>query len=470
MFKRSTLILLGLAVACLLGYFLLDNAQQLRQQAEAERAKLFHLQTDTIARIEIQQQRPNEPELIVLERVADSDSPQWRILSPIQSAALDFPISSLLMTFSRLTPEITLEGSLDNPENLVAFGLDSPKQQITLIPQEGDSYRLSIGNDNFDGSGFYARANDGEVVLISSVQKGSLLPSLLALRDKTLLSFDSADVESFQVKLAEADPEQFQIERQGNGWQITSPQQLPADDVNVNRLLNTLARLQAVEFPAETQADLTPYGLDNPSVQFTIRLANEASATGSGAEPITVALGSENNNQQVYVITSQNPAVATLLTSTAEILRSDLEDLRDHRIARLNANQIAEITLESEGKEITLQPLPSENGSSGIRWENPNQPGQVQELTSIFSTLNSARASEFLQEDPEAQKTLQDPTLRLTFRPKPDSGQDPLTLSLAPMGLRAYVQSSYQPDIAVIDLSTYNTLETEVNLLFESAS
>ncbi len=466
MFKRTTLILLGLAVACILGYFLLDNAQQLRQQAEAERAKLFHFQTDRIARIEIQQQRPKEPERIVLERVPDTDPAQWQILSPIQSAALDFPISNLLVTFSRLTPEITLEGSLDNPDDLTAFGLDSPKQQITLIPQEGDPYQLAIGNDNFDGSGFYAQANGGEVVLIASAQKGSLLPSLLALRDKTLLSFDSADVESFQVRLVEADPEQFRIERQGNGWQIVDPRVLPADDANVNRLLNTLARLQAVEFAAETQADLTPYGLDKPSAQFTLRLAPEGSATGSSPEPITVALGSESNGQ-VYVITSQNPAVATLLTSTADILRSDLEDLRDHRIARLNANQIAEITLESEGEEITLQPLPAESGSPGIRWENPDQPGQAQELTSIFSTLNSARASEFLPGDPEAEKTLQDPTLRLTFRPKPESGQDPLTLSLAPSGLRAYVQSSYQPDIAVIDLSTFNTLETEVNLLFE---
>ncbi|MCJ2542162.1 DUF4340 domain-containing protein [Thermostichus vulcanus] len=464
MFKRTTLILLGLAVACILGYFLFDNAQQLRQQAEAERAKLFHVQTDTIARIEIQQQSSDEPELIVLERVPDSDPTQWRILSPIQSAALDFPISSLLNTFSRLTPEITLEGSLDNPEDLAAFGLDNPKQQITLMPQAGDPYRLSIGNDNFDRSGFYARANDGEVVLIASAQKGSLLPSLLALRDKTLLSFDSADVESFQVRLAEADPEQFQIERQGNGWQITDPKRLPADDTNVNRLLNTLARLQAVEFPAETQADLAPYGLDNPSAQLTIKLA--ASAENSDPAPLTVALGSETNGQ-VHVITSQHPAVATLLTSTADILRSDLEDLRDHRIARLNANQIEAITLASEGEEITLQPLPSESGSPGIRWENPDQPGQAQELTSIFSTLNSARASEFLQDDPEAQKSLQDPTLRLTFRPKPDSGQDPLTLSLAPSGLRAYVQSSYQPDIAVIDLSTFHTLETEVNRLLE---
>ncbi len=466
MFKRTTLILLGLAVACILGYFLLDNAQQLRQQAEAERAKLFHFQTDRIARIEIQQQRPKEPERIVLERVPDTDPAQWQILSPIQSAALDFPISNLLVTFSRLTPEITLEGSLDNPDDLAAFGLDSPKQQITLIPQEGDPYQLAIGNDNFDGSGFYAQANGGEVVLIASAQKGSLLPSLLALRDKTLLSFDSADVESFQVRLVDADPEQFRIQRQGNGWQIVDPRVLPADDANVNRLLNTLARLQAVEFAAETQADLAPYSLDKPSAQFTLRLAPEGSATGSSPEPITVALGSESNGQ-VYVLTSQNPAVATLLTSTADILRSDLEDLRDHRIARLNANQIAEITLESEGEEITLQPLPAESGSPGIRWENPDQPGQAQELTSIFSTLNSARASEFLPEDPEAEKTLQDPPLRLTFRPKPESGRDPLTLSLAPSGLRAYVQSSYQPDIAVIDLSTFNTLETEVNLLFE---
>lgn len=464
MFKRTTLILLGLAVACILGYFLLDNAQQLRQQAEAERAKLFHFQTDTIARIEIRQNRPDEPEELILERVADADPPQWQILSPIQSTALDFPISSLLVTFSRLTPEITLEGALDNPDG-AAFGLDSPQQQITLIPWEGDPYRLSIGNDNFDGSGFYARANDGEVVLIASNQKGSLLPSLLALRDKTLLSFDSAEVDSFQVRLAEAEPEQFQIKRQGNGWQIVEPKVLPADDANVNRLLNTLARLQAVEFPAETQADLAPYGLDQPSAQFTIRLANPPE--GSPLETLTVALGSENDNQQVYVITSQNPAVATLLTSTADILRSDLEDLRDHRIARLNINQIEEITLEADGEEITLQRLPAESGSLNPRWENLNRPGQAVELNTIFSTLNSTRASEFLQDDPEAQNTLKDPTLRLTFRPTPDSGQDPLTLSLASAGLRAYAQSSYQPDIAVIDLSTFNTLETEVNLLFE---
>ncbi|MEN9238673.1 MAG: DUF4340 domain-containing protein, partial [Thermostichus sp. DG_1_6_bins_120] len=176
MFKRTTLILLGLAVACLLGYFVLDHVQQLRQQAEAERAKLFHLSTDTITRIEIQQHKDNEPELIVVQRVEEGDSSQWQITSPIQSKALEFPISSLLNTFSRLTPEITLEGSLDNPEGLAAFGLDNPNHQITLIPKEGDPYRLAIGNDNFDKSGFYARANEGEVVLIAASQKGSLLP------------------------------------------------------------------------------------------------------------------------------------------------------------------------------------------------------------------------------------------------------------------------------------------------------
>ncbi|MEN9202144.1 MAG: DUF4340 domain-containing protein [Thermostichus sp. DG_1_5_bins_95] len=462
MFKRTTLILLGLAVACLLGYFVLDHVQQLRQQAEAERAKLFHLSTDTITRIEIQQHKDNEPELIVVQRVEEGDSSQWQITSPIQSKALEFPISSLLNTFSRLTPEITLEGSLDNPEGLAAFGLDNPNHQITLIPKEGDPYRLAIGNDNFDKSGFYARANEGEVVLIAASQKGSLLPSLLALRDKTLLSFDAADVGSFQVQLAEADPEQFQIERQGDGWQIVEPRVLPADEVNVNRLLNTLARLQAMEFTAETQTDLASYGLDTPSARLTLRLAEDS-------DPITVALGSEKDNQ-VYVITSQHPAVATLLASTAEILRSDLEDLRDHRLARLNANQIEEIILESEGEKITLQPLPSEGETSTIRWENPDRPGQAQELTSIFSTLNAARASEFRPaDDPEVQKALGDPALRLTFRPK-EVGQEPLVLSLAPAGLRAYAQSSYQPDVAVIDLATFNTLETEVDQLLTGAN
>jgi hypothetical protein len=178
-------------------------------------------------------------------------------------------------------------------------------------------------------------------------------------------------------------------------------------------------------------------------------------------------LGSEKDGQ-VYVITSEHPAVATLLTSTADILRSDLEELRDHRIARLNANQVGQVTLESQGEKVTLTPRPSEKGSLELRWENPERPGQPVDLSSLFSSLNAARAKEFVEQaDAEAQRVLSDPDLRLTFEPKPDAEQDPLALSLASSGLRAYVQSSRQPDIAVIELSTFNSLETEVNRLLE---
>jgi len=42
-----------------------------------------------------------------------------------------------------------------------------------------------------------------------------------------------------------------------------------------------------------------------------------------------------------------------------------------------------------------------------------------------------------------------------------------LTLSLSSAGLRAYARSSRQPDIAVLDLSTFNSIETEVKRLLE---
>lgn len=149
-------------------------------------------------------------------------------------------------------------------------------------------------------------------------------------------------------------------------------------------------------------------------------------------------------------------------------IRSDLGELRDHRIARLNPNQVGQVTLESLGERVTLNPLPQEKGSLELRWENPEQPGQPVDLSSLFSSLNAARAKEFVEQaDAEAQRVLSEPDLRLTFEPKPDAEQDPLALSLASSGLRAYVQSSRQPDIAVIELSTFNSLETEVNRLLE---
>jgi hypothetical protein len=454
MFKRSTWILLGLAVAALLGYFLLDSFQQLRQQQQAERARLFHFAPDTIARIEIRQQKDSQPEVILLERTPEGEKgSRWRIRQPIQSAALDFPVEQLLNTFSRLAPQLTLEEAND----LAAFGLDQPRQQIALFPKEGEPYRLAIGNDNFDGSGFYAQPEGGKVVLLASSQKGSLLPSLLALRDKTLLSFDRAAVNSLQVQLAEA--EVVRLQRQEETWQIVEPRVLPADDLNVDRLLNTLSRLQAVEFPAETKTELASYGLEQPSAQLTVELKD--------GKTLSVALGSEKEGQ-VYVITSEHPAVATLLTSTADILRADLEELRDHRLARLNPNQVGQVTLELLEERVTLNPLPQEKGSLEVRWENPERPGQVVNLSSLFASLNAARAKEFVPAtDPEAQKALAAPDLTLDIAPKPETEQAPLTLSLSSAGLRAYARSSRQPDIAVLDLSTFNSIETEVKRLLE---
>jgi hypothetical protein len=454
MFKRSTWILLGLAVAALLGYFLLDSFQQLRQQQQAERARLFHFAPDTIARIEIRQQKDSQPEVILLERTPEGEKgSRWRIRQPIQSAALDFPVEQLLNTFSRLTPQLTLEEAND----LAAFGLDQPRQQIALFPKEGEPYRLAIGNDNFDGSGFYAQPEGGKVVLLASSQKGSLLPSLLALRDKTLLSFDRAAVKSLQVQLAKA--EVVRLQRQEETWQIVEPRVLPADDLNVDRLLSTLSRLQAVEFPAETKAELASYGLEQPSAQLTVELKD--------GKTLSVALGSEKEGQ-VYVITSEHPAVATLLTSTADILRADLEELRDHRLARLNPNQVGQVTLELLEERVTLNPLPQEKGSLEVRWENPERPGQVVNLSSLFASLNAARAKEFVPAtDPDAQKALAAPDLTLDITPKPETEQEPLTLSLSSAGLRAYARSSRQPDIAVLDLSTFNSIETEVKRLLE---
>jgi hypothetical protein len=454
MFKRSTWILLGLAVAALLGYFLLDSFQQLRQQQQAERARLFHFAPDTIARIEIRQQKDSQPEVILLERTPEGEKgSRWRIRQPIQSAALDFPVEQLLNTFSRLTPQLTLEEAND----LAAFGLDQPRQQIALFPKEGEPYRLAIGNDNFDGSGFYAQPEGGKVVLLASNQKGSLLPSLLALRDKTLLSFDRAAVKSLQVQLAEA--EVVRLQRQEETWQIVEPRVLPADDLNVDRLLSTLSSLQAVEFPAETKTELASYGLEQPSAQLTVELKD--------GKTLSVALGSEKEGQ-VYVITSEHPAVATILTSTADILRADLEELRDHRLARLNPNQVGQVTLELLEERVTLNPLPQEKGSLEVRWENPERPGQVVNLSSLFASLNAARAEEFVPAtDPEAQKALAAPDLTLDITPKPETEQEPLTLSLSSAGLRAYARSSRQPDIAVLDLSTFNSIETEVKRLLE---
>ena len=90
----------------------------------------------------------------------------WVLVKPFAAPADQDLARSLVEDLHSVVPL----NSLQNPDPAAAYGLDKPRVTVSCRVASGASYTLTVGKENFDGSGYYAaKAGDGRVYVISSV-------------------------------------------------------------------------------------------------------------------------------------------------------------------------------------------------------------------------------------------------------------------------------------------------------------
>ena len=95
----------------------------------------------------------------------DSTGQEWRLVRPRPAPADASAIDDVLIAASQLQPSARLK-SVSSAQDL---GLDPPRLTVSCTLAKGASYTLSIGGQNFDGSGDYARVSgDARVLVIPS--------------------------------------------------------------------------------------------------------------------------------------------------------------------------------------------------------------------------------------------------------------------------------------------------------------
>jgi hypothetical protein len=90
---------------------------------------------------------------------------EWRLVLPSPGPADGAALDGVLTAASQLRASDTLKAAPTGP----ALGLDPPRLTVSCTLARGRSYTLSIGGQNFDGSGDYARVSgDSRVLVIPS--------------------------------------------------------------------------------------------------------------------------------------------------------------------------------------------------------------------------------------------------------------------------------------------------------------
>jgi Domain of unknown function (DUF4340) len=131
----------------------------------------------------------------------------------------------------------------------------------------------------------------------------------------------------------------------GNTWKMTQPQPLPADVDAASGMVTTLGTLTADTVVDAKATDLSPYGLQNPSldVQITEKsgksdhlLIGDDTPTGSGN----------------YAKLANDPRVFTVASSVKTNIDKSPNDLRDKRLLPFDSDKLTRVDLQAKGEAI----------------------------------------------------------------------------------------------------------------------
>jgi len=122
-----------------------------------------------------------------------------------------------------------------------------PKKQVSLwLKGQSQPVVIEIGMENpLDGTLYARRTDRQQVVLLPSSLKYSLDKKVFDLRKKDILKFETARVQSVELKSKETN---WKVRREEETWQFVQPVSALASKYKIDNLLDSLSGLRAVEF------------------------------------------------------------------------------------------------------------------------------------------------------------------------------------------------------------------------------
>lgn len=170
-----------------------------------------------------------------------------------------------------------------NSPDLKEFGIEDSSQVIEYILNDGQTISLTLGLKTPDGSQYYAIKdnNPSEVYLISSSDGNEVNTSLDRYRVKSLDTFDISTLVSFEASGRDLAPISVGANESGSElftFSVTSPggSILDIDSQALENLMTSLPSFSADSFVEDGVTDLSPYGLDNPVLNFKLTGINPA--------------------------------------------------------------------------------------------------------------------------------------------------------------------------------------------------
>jgi hypothetical protein len=228
---------------------------------------------------------------VVLYREGQGEKSVWTIKSPVETAADQPEVRSLLFALEDLKALSFLDDPKDRQAKLAALG----KPFAAFLIHEGDTEgALTLYQDPRDKTAAYAAASGQDaLVRIAPAAARDLTKGLFALRNKQLIAGEPDRVKTLVIK---KDGQEYSLTHEGSDWLVDGDPGAKADAARLNMFVTRVVRLQAERIVTDKPSDLKPYGLTAPAAEL---IAADAQgkllgriALGRQQEGLAYALGS----------------------------------------------------------------------------------------------------------------------------------------------------------------------------------
>jgi hypothetical protein len=271
--------------------------------------KVFHLKETDISDLSLVR-GTGEVRLVKKDKL-------WHLIAPLNAKADQTTVDSMLTTLVRLHKERDLGVEKD----LKPFGLDKAGLVVKFTAQ-GQPHQLAIGAKVPGDESYYAlKDQDPHLLMITRGSKDSLDRQVLALRDKSLLSFISSEVKGLKIKSGK---KAVDLEKTGDQtWRWAGRPDFRVRGDRVEKLLRDLHLARANNFLEKPPGNLAAVGLV-PARQTAVTVV-----TPAGDQ--TLLLGAIKGNVAYARRGAAGPVVLVDAALSDEINKT-LASLEDRRL------------------------------------------------------------------------------------------------------------------------------------------
>ena len=379
---RHTLIyVIILAAVC--GYYAYFEVHKPREKQAAEQRakKVFQFSVDQVNALEILV-RIKVPVRLVKEA-------QWRITEPIQSEVDPTSLNGVLYALETLQRDKDLTDAFG--DQLREFGLQEPA--LLLRFKIGDEWReLVVGDLNPVGDAYYAKTGDSNTVFLMARGNWAIFDKQANdLRRRQLFSFDPRAVTALDINWQGG--EHILVTKDAAGiWKSPDHVDKVIKISKLDRILDQIHWLRAVDFTAENPQDLKTFGLDPPLVTVGLRLKD--------GQEVTLRLSPEDTNtRRVAALASQMTDIVQLVGDALSQIPKDLRSLEDRSLVTFSSDRVTRVVWKFGGRQGHLV------YSDGTQWMWQFADGKKKELPqswSIRSLLWTIGDAEYENRDPTA--------------------------------------------------------------------